>query len=81
VSIVLWEADSVLKVPATALIPVNSAWAVYVVDAGRAKLRPVVVARRGVREVQVDSGLSTGDRVIVHPDERVKDGIRVRAVD
>jgi HlyD family secretion protein len=47
-------------------------------DGGRAKLRPVGVARRGVREVQIDSGLSAGDRVIVHPDERLRDGIRVR---
>jgi len=81
VSIVLWEADSVLKVPSTALIPADSAWAVYVVDAGRAKLRPVVIARRGAREVQVASGLAAGDRVIVHPDERLKDGIRVRPAD
>jgi HlyD family secretion protein len=81
VSIVLWEAASVLKVPSTALVPADSAWAVYVVDHGRAKLRPVVVARRGVREVQIGSGLSTGDRVIVHPDERLKDGIRVRPAD
>ena len=81
VSIVLWEADSVLQVPSTALVPADSAWAAYVVDAGRAKLRPVVIARRGVRDVQIESGLSAGDRVIVHPDERLKDGIRVRPTD
>ncbi|HET9951131.1 MAG TPA: HlyD family efflux transporter periplasmic adaptor subunit [Candidatus Eisenbacteria bacterium] len=81
VSIVLWEADSVLKAPSTALVPSNSAWAVYVVDHGRAKVRPVVAARRGVREVQIVSGLAAGDRVIVHPDERLKDGIRVRPAD
>ncbi|HEU4335614.1 MAG TPA: efflux transporter periplasmic adaptor subunit, partial [Candidatus Eisenbacteria bacterium] len=78
VSIVLWEAERVLKIPATALVPAGAAWAVYAVEKGRAKLRPVVVARRGVREVQIGSGLSAGDRVIVHPDERLKDGARVR---
>jgi HlyD family secretion protein len=81
VSIVLWEADSVLQVPSTALVPADSAWAVYLVDDGRARSRPVVVARRGARDVQIASGLSAGDRVIVHPDERVKDGIRVRPAD
>ena len=81
VSIVVWEADSVLQVPTTALVPTDSAWAVYVVDAGRAKLSPVLIARRGAREVQIESGLSAGDRVIVHPDERLKDGIRVRPAD
>ena len=81
VSLVLWEADSVLKVPSTALVPVDSTWAVYVVAGGRAKLRRVVVARRGSHEVQVDAGLAAGDRVIVHPDERVKDDVRVRVAD
>ena len=66
---------------AQALFREGDAWAVYVVDAGRAKSRPVVVARRGARDVQITSGLSAGDRVIVHPDERVKDGIRVRLAD
>jgi len=78
VSIVLWEADGVLRAPSTALVPADAGWAVYVVDAGRARLRPVTVARRGVRDVQVASGLVAGERVIVHPDERLKDGIRVR---
>lgn len=78
VSIVLWESERVFKIPATALVPAGSEWAVYVVEKGRARLRPVAVARRGVREVQIESGLSAGERVIVHPDERVKEGIRVR---
>ncbi len=77
VSIVLWEADSVLKVPSTVLVPLDSTWAVYVVEQGEARLRPVTVGRRGAREAQVESGLSAGDRVILHPDERVVDGVRV----
>jgi len=81
VSIVLWESDSVLTVPSTALVPVDSVWGVYVVDGGEAKLRTVSVARRGAREVQIDSGLAAGDRVILHPDERLADGTRVRLVD
>lgn len=77
VSIVLWEADSVLTVPSTALVPLDSAWAVYVVEQGEARLRSVTVARRGARAAQVESGLAEGDRVILHPDERVADGVRV----
>jgi HlyD family secretion protein len=80
VSIVLWEADSVLKVPATALVPVDSGWGVFVVDGGRARLRAVDVGRRGTREAQVTRGLTAGMRVILHPDERLSDGTRVRAI-
>lgn len=80
VSIVLWEADSVLKVPSTALVPVDSTWAVYVVEGRAARLRAVSLARRGAREVQIESGVNEGDRVILHPDERLADGVRIRLV-
>ncbi len=78
VSIVLWESDSVLTAPATALVPVDSGWGVYVMERGRARLRTIEVGRRGVREVEVRSGLGIGDLVIRHPDERVVEGARVR---
>jgi HlyD family secretion protein len=81
VSIVLWEADSVLKVPSTALVPVDSVWGVYVLDGGEARLRQISVGRRGAREVQISSGLAAGERVILHPDERLEDGTRVRPTD
>jgi HlyD family secretion protein len=77
VSIVLWESADVLKVPGGALLPVDSTWAVFAVTDGRARLRRVGLGHRGARETEVLSGLRAGDTVIVHPDDRVRDGVRV----
>jgi HlyD family secretion protein len=77
VSIVLWESPRVLKLPAGALVPVDSGWGVFTVTAGRARSRGVSIGHRGARETEVRSGLQAGDTVIVHPDNRLRDGVRV----
>jgi HlyD family secretion protein len=77
VSIVLWESAGVLKVPGGALFPVDSGWAVFTVTDGQARLRSVSLGHRGARETEVLSGLRPGDTVIVHPDDRMQDGVRV----
>jgi HlyD family secretion protein len=77
VSIVLWESAGVLKVPGGALFPVDSAWGVFSVTGGRARLRNVGLGHRGARETEVLSGLGAGDTVIVHPDNRMREGVRV----
>lgn len=77
VSIVLWEGDNVLQVPATSLVPVDTAWGVYVVDGGRARLRPVTVGHRGTRSVEIVDGLGEGEEIVRHPDERITEGARV----
>jgi HlyD family secretion protein len=76
--IVIWRAESTLVAPESALFRHDSAWAAFVVDAGRAVLRPVHVGRRNGIEAQVVDGLSAGDQVILHPGDRVTDGGRVR---
>lgn len=76
-SIVLWSAESVLTVPSTSLVPTDEGWGVYVVEGGRARLRMVSLGQTGARAVGVLSGVSVGDVVISHPDERIKEGIRV----
>jgi HlyD family secretion protein len=77
--IVVWEADNVLRVPASALFRQGQRWSVFVLDAGRARLRAVDVGERGTLQVQVLGGLSEGERVVVHPSDRVADGVRVEA--
>jgi HlyD family secretion protein len=77
VRIVLWEAPDVLKVPTGALFRDGDAWAVYVTDNGRARLAHVALGRQTGREAEVASGLSEGARVIVHPGDLVRDGVRV----
>jgi len=78
-SFILWADDHVLQVPSSALFRHDSQWAVYVVDEGRARLRAVELGRRTGLRAQVLAGLRPGETVIVHPDDRIGDGVRVQA--
>jgi HlyD family secretion protein len=77
--IVTWESDDVLKVPAGALFRAGAEWAVFVVADGRARLRRVQMGRRGEQEAEVLGGISEGEWVIVHPSDRISDGVAITA--
>lgn len=76
---VVWEGSDVLQIPASALFRHDHGWAVFSAEGGRARLRPVVIGQRTGLRVEVQSGLQAGERVIVHPDDKVADGKRVKA--
>jgi HlyD family secretion protein len=78
--IVLWENDDVLKLPLTALFRDGEGeWAVFVAKNGRAERRPVKLGRRSGFEAQIVGGLHQGDRVVVHPSDRIADGVLIAA--
>lgn len=77
VRIVLWEDDDVLKLPLTALFRDGPDWAVFVDVNGRAELRNVGVGRRNGLEAEITNGLEAGARVVLHPSDRVMDGVRI----
>lgn len=78
--IVLWESDDVLKLPLTALFRDGEGeWAVFVADDGRAQRRSVKIGRRTGFEAQIVDGLHAGERVVVHPSDRVADGVLITA--
>ena len=79
--VVLWDADRVLTVPLTALFRVGDDWAVFVADDGRARLQVVDTGRRNGVVAEIRGGLEPGERVIVHPSNRVSDGIRIESRD
>jgi HlyD family secretion protein len=79
VAITIWSADDVLTVPVSAVFRHGDAWAVYVDQGGYARLTPVEVGRRNQDRAQIVSGLEAGARVIVHPSDRVKDGVELLA--
>ncbi len=75
---ILWEGEAVLQVPASALFRKGEHWQVYVLEGGRARAREVEPGRRSGLQREVLSGLEPGERVILHPDEQLHDGARVR---
>ena len=77
-SFIIWEGKNVLQVPASSLFRKGEGWAVFVVDGGRARIRHVKIGHRNGLIAEITDGLSEQDRVISHPDDRVRDGVRVR---
>ncbi len=90
VRIVSLARDDALRVPVSAVFPSvlprtpsaggdARAMAVFVVDAGRARLQAVEVGGRNGEDAWIVSGLRAGERVIVYPGDAVEDGVRVAA--
>jgi HlyD family secretion protein len=76
--IVVWEADDVLRVSAGALFRRAGGWEVFVVRDGRARRTVVTVGQSNGSEAEVLDGLSAGERVVLHPSDRVAEGVKIR---
>jgi HlyD family secretion protein len=77
VHVMIWQAEDVPRVPVGALFRKGEDWAVFAIKGGRARITPVKIGQRNNRTVEILSGLSEGDRVVLHPSDRVKDGLKV----
>jgi HlyD family secretion protein len=75
----LWEGQNVLRVPSSALFRRGERWSSFVVRAGVARVTDVEVGERAGAEVQALRGLAEGDRVILHPSDKITDGTQVNA--
>jgi HlyD family secretion protein len=77
VRIVLWRSSDVLKLPLTALFRDGDKWAVFVDQQGKASQRQVTLGRRSGLEAEIRSGLTAGDRVVVHPGDQIAEGVKI----
>lgn len=75
--IVLWEGKDTLTLPLLALFRDGQEWAVFVEISGRAELRQVEVGRRSGLQAEVLNGIEEGERVVLHPSDRVLPGVRI----
>jgi HlyD family secretion protein len=76
--IVVWQAEDVLRVPSSALFRHGEGWAVFVLDGGIARRRGVEIGARGPFAAEVKGGLADGERVVLHPSDRLADNVRVK---
>jgi HlyD family secretion protein len=86
VRIITRSEPRVLRVPVSAVFPLPQGqgsdaggMAVFVLDAGRARLQPVTVGARNGSHAWIKDGLAEGARVIVYPPASVAGGVRVQA--
>jgi HlyD family secretion protein len=77
VHITVWSGTDVLTVPASALFRNQQDWAVFLLRDGRATTVAVDIGHRSNRVAEVLSGLRPGDRVVLHPSDRIYDGVPV----
>jgi len=75
--VVVWHSDDVLQVPLGALFREGENWAVFAVADRRAQRRLVKIGERNLHAAHVLDGLKPGEQVVLHPSDRVHDGVRV----
>lgn len=78
VKTVVWSSPDVLTIPSSSVFQRSGAWAVFVVEDGRARFRKVVIGHRTGAIAEVLQGVKAGERVIMFPSDKIDDGSRVR---
>jgi HlyD family secretion protein len=77
VHVTVWSGEDVLTVPIGALFRQGDDWEVFAVSDGRARATTVKVGHRNNRQAEILDGISEGTRVVLHPSDRVRDGIAI----
>lgn len=77
VKITIYQSPNALRVPISALFRKGEKWAVYVIERGRARAVSVDIGLRNTGFAEVLKGLQEGTAVILHPSDRIADGVRV----
>ena len=78
VEFILRQEQDVLQVASNALFRHADGWAVYRVEDETARRTPVQLGLRSALASQVLGGLQAGQKVIIQPDDRIREGTRVR---
>ncbi|WP_066964403.1 efflux RND transporter periplasmic adaptor subunit [Microbulbifer sp. Q7] len=72
-----WRADDVVQVPTGALFRHQKSWALFRVIGGRAVRTEIEVGHNNGQMAEVLSGVTPGEVVVLHPSERIADGVKV----
>jgi HlyD family secretion protein len=77
IRIVTVSKADVRLVPISALFRVGSEWALFKVEGGRARQQIVKIGAMNSERAELLSSMAVGSQIIVHPGDRVADGVRV----
>ena len=78
---ILWQKDNVTQLPTSALFQEQGKWYVFALVDGKATRTEVKIGERNGFHAQLLEGLKIGDTVIIHPDDRIQPGTRVKSRD
>ena len=76
--IVTWHGDSVLQAPTGALFRRGGDWMTFVLEGGKARLQKVEILHNNGVDAEIRSGLTQGQRVILHPPDSISEGAAVK---
>jgi HlyD family secretion protein len=76
--VVIDEARDALIVPTSALFRVGEQPAVFQVVDGMVRQQPVKIGRQNGLEAEILEGLKQGDKVVLHPSDRIEAGVKVQ---
>ncbi len=78
VRVVVWRDKSALRVPLAALFRRGNAWSVFVMENGESVQQNIEIGHRSQTHAEIRGGLEEGQAVILHPSDRVSDGVSVQ---
>lgn len=78
ISITLESKENAILVPSIAVVPEANGHLVYLVNQGKADSVKVNIGYRGAQEVEIISGVNSGDTLVVSGVQQVKDGAPVQ---
>lgn len=81
VRITVWSSPDALTIPLSALFRRGQDWAVFRTDNGVAHLTKVEIGQRNTEMAELLSGLAEGDRVVLHPSDKIGDGVEIKQRD
>jgi HlyD family secretion protein len=82
VRIITAERSAALVIPRSALFRgADGKWQVYVVRDGRARLQPIATGLMNDEQVEVRTGVSQGEQLVLAPETNLVDGTRVKAIE
>ncbi len=77
VRIEIWQKDGVLQLPLSALFRDKDTWAVFVMEDGKARQRVIEIDHRNQRTAEITKGLREGEKVVLHPNNQIEDGVAI----
>lgn len=77
VHVSIWQGNNILTAPSGAFFRKGNDWAAFAVRDGRARGAIVTLGQRNNQTVEILSGLSEGDQVVLHPSDRISEGVAV----
>jgi HlyD family secretion protein len=76
--IVTWSQTNVLQIPTGALFRRGPDWMTFVIDGNRPRLTRVEIGHQNGVSAEVRSGVTAGQRVILHPPDTVSETTAIR---